>query len=85
MTSENSLRRTRPRSRRAGSSLRGLAGWVEHLHEGDRNDGLFWAACRAAEDGHGDLGALADAAVRAGLSAAEARRTVASAARKAAP
>ena len=74
----------RPRTRRAGS-LRGLAGWVEHLHEGDRNDGLFWAACRAAEDGHGALGALADAAVRAGLSEAEARRTVASAARKAAP
>jgi Bifunctional DNA primase/polymerase, N-terminal len=73
----------RPRSRRAGS-LRSLAGWVEHLHEGDRNDGLFWAACRAAESGHDDLGALADAAVRAGLSEAEARRTVASAARKAA-
>jgi hypothetical protein len=75
---------SRPRSRRAGSSLRGLAGWVEHLHEGDRNDGLFWAACRAAEAGHGDLDSLVGAAITAGLSEAEARRTVASAARKAA-
>ena len=28
-----------------------LAGWVAQLPEGNRNAGLFWAACRAAETG----------------------------------
>jgi Bifunctional DNA primase/polymerase, N-terminal len=73
----------RPRRRRRGS-LASLAAWVGRLHEGDRNDGLFWAACQANESGHDDLGALVDAAVLAGLSEAEARRTVTSAARRAA-
>jgi hypothetical protein len=71
----------RPRERRRGDLGR-LAAWVGHLPEGDRNDGLFWAACRAAEDGHDDLSVLADAAVLAGLSQAEAERTVASAVRR---
>ena len=71
----------RPRRHRGGN-LRRLAGWVGSLPEGNRNDGLFWAACRAAEDGHGDLDGLVDAAVQAGLSEAEARRTVTSAARR---
>ena len=70
----------RPRRHRGGS-LRRLAGWVGSLPEGNRNDGLFWAASRAAEDGHDDLRALVDAAVQAGLSEAEAARTVASARR----
>ncbi|MGH3218974.1 MAG: bifunctional DNA primase/polymerase [Streptosporangiaceae bacterium] len=61
-----------------------LAAWVAAQQEGNRNDGLFWAACRAVEAGHGDLDGLVAAAVQAGLSEAEARRTVASAARKAA-
>jgi hypothetical protein len=62
-----------------------LVAWVSKLGEGNRNSGLFWAACRAAEAGHDDaLGALADAAVRTGLPEAEAWRTVESAARKAA-
>jgi hypothetical protein len=26
-----------------------LAAWVGQQHEGNRNDGLFWAACRAAK------------------------------------
>jgi hypothetical protein len=62
-----------------------LVAWVGKLGEGNRNSGLFWAACRAAESGHDDeLGALAEAAIRTGLPEAEAWRTVESAARKAA-
>jgi Bifunctional DNA primase/polymerase, N-terminal len=61
-----------------------LAAWVAGQQEGNRNDGLFWAACRAVEADHSDLDALVAAAVQAGLSEAEARRTIASAARKAA-
>lgn len=61
-----------------------LVAWVGRLGEGNRNSGLFWAACRAVESGHDDdLGALAEAAVRIGLPEAEAWRTVESAARKA--
>ena len=61
-----------------------LVAWVGKLGEGNRNSGLFWAACRALEGGHeGALGALAEAAIRTGLPEAEARRTVGSAARKA--
>ena len=45
-----------------------LAAWVARLPEGNRNAGLFWAACRAAETGHpGALDALAEAARTAGL------------------
>ena len=44
----------RPRGRAAGD-LGKLAAWVAAQQEGNRNDGLFWAACRAAEAGHGDL------------------------------
>lgn len=56
---------------------------VERLAEGNRNRGLYWAACRAIEEGHdGDaLAMLERAAVVAGLSAAEARQTIASARR----
>jgi hypothetical protein len=56
---------------------------VTGLGEGNRNAGLYWAACRAARDGD-VLGQLVAAAVQAGLPEDEARRTVASAARKAA-
>jgi Bifunctional DNA primase/polymerase, N-terminal len=73
----------RPRRSDAGD-LGKLAAWVASQQEGNRNDGLFWAACRAAEAGHGDLDGLVAAAVQAGLSEPEAQRTVASAARKAA-
>ena len=70
---------------RSGGDTGNLAGWVAAQPEGNRNDALFWAACRAVESGSEDaLGDLAAAAVRAGLDEAEARRTVASAARKAA-
>ena len=73
----------RPHGHDAGD-LGKLAAWVAAQQEGNRNDGLFWAACRAAEAGHGDLGDLVTAAVAAGLSEAEAVRTIASAARRAA-
>jgi hypothetical protein len=68
--------------RRDTGDLRKLADWVAALQEGNRNDGLFWAACKAAETGHSDLDDLIAAAVHSGLSEDEARRTVASAARK---
>jgi hypothetical protein len=54
----------RPRGSDAGD-LGKLAGWVAAQREGNRNDGLFWAACRAAETGHGDLEDLVAAAVTA--------------------
>jgi hypothetical protein len=63
-----------PRRARAGS----LAAWVAALEEGNRNRGLFWAACRAVEEGT-DPEFLITAAVRAGLPEREARRAVASA------
>ncbi len=61
-----------------------LAAWVARLREGNRNAGLFWAACRAAEAGSPDaLNALAEAAQTAGLPAQEITRTIASARRAA--
>ncbi len=59
-----------------------LAAWVAGLPEGNRNAGLFWAACRLAESGRADLLAVfADAARVAGLSRSEISRTLASARR----
>jgi hypothetical protein len=65
---------------RPGGSQDALVAFVAGLGEGNRNNGLFWAACRAIERG-GDLGQLVAAST---LPEAEARRTVESAARKAA-
>ncbi|MFF5357921.1 bifunctional DNA primase/polymerase [Streptomyces scabiei] len=61
----------------------GLVHFVLTAQEGQRNTRLFWAACRAYENGLGpDLtNALVEAAVRTGLTEREARSTVASAAR----
>jgi hypothetical protein len=56
-----------------------LASHVARQTEGNRNSTLFWAACRAVEAGAPDLQPLIDAAVYAGLSEREARRTVVSA------
>jgi hypothetical protein len=55
---------------------------VMSLRDGERNRGLFWAACRASDDGILSLICedLVSAAVSAGLPEREARRTVASAA-----
>jgi hypothetical protein len=60
-----------------------LAGWVARLPEGNRNDGLFWAANRALDAGQTDLSDLADAARQAGLDEREITRTLASARRRA--
>jgi hypothetical protein len=60
-----------------------LAEWVARQHEGNRNDGLFWAAHRALEAGLTDLDVLANAARRTGLEEQEIARTLASARRHA--
>ncbi|MBT2509784.1 bifunctional DNA primase/polymerase [Streptomyces sp. ISL-98] len=61
----------------------GLVQFVLTAQEGQRNTRLFWAACRAYENGMGDslADALTEAAVQAGLTEREARATIASAAR----
>jgi len=62
-----------------------LAAWVAAQPVGNRNAGLFWAASRAIEAGHADaLDDLARAARAAGLTVAEAGRTIRSARRRAA-
>ncbi|WP_037674748.1 bifunctional DNA primase/polymerase [Streptomyces griseus] len=61
----------------------GLLHFVLAAHQGQRNTRLFWAACRAYEDGIGPelADALVDAAIHTGLTAREARSTIASAKR----
>ncbi|MFJ4486544.1 bifunctional DNA primase/polymerase [Streptomyces longwoodensis] len=61
----------------------GLIHFVLAAHEGQRNTRLFWAACRAYENGIGPTLSepLIQAAVHTGLTPREARSTVASAAR----
>lgn len=71
-----------PRYARQVRGITPLATWVATLPEGRRNEGTFWAACRATEQGITDLKPLVDAAVAAGLPELEARRTVASAQRR---
>jgi len=59
-----------------------LASWVASRSEGERNRGLFWAACRLAENGTPPtdaLDALGPAAAQAGLSEREIATTVRSA------
>ncbi|KUN81723.1 bifunctional DNA primase/polymerase [Streptomyces griseoruber] len=70
-----------------GAHGRGLIQFVLAAHEGQRNTRLFWAACRAYENGIGEAlaDALVAAAVRTGLTEREARSTVASAARMTRP
>jgi hypothetical protein len=62
---------------------RGLVQFVLTAHEGQRNTRLFWAACRAYENGIGPalLDPLLEAARATGLTEREARATIASAAR----
>lgn len=70
----------------ARTQLNRLTTWVETLAEGNRNSGLFWAACRAVEAGEHDvLDDLATAAVKTGLSEREITRTIGSARRTAQP
>ncbi|MFM9595799.1 bifunctional DNA primase/polymerase [Streptomyces scabiei] len=67
----------------ASRSVPALVRFVLDSRPGDRNNRLFWAACRAAEaarDGGEDgRDALLEAAVHAGLSAQEAAATIRSA------
>ncbi len=56
-----------------------LAAWVAGRPKGSRNHGLFWAACRMAEVGHGydaTLSVLSDAARVAGLPDRESETTI---------
>lgn len=65
-----------------------LASWVAARGEGERNRGLFWAACRLAESGipaSDALDALSAAASGAGLGEREITATVRSAYRTAQP
>jgi len=72
-------------SRLAGpADVSRLPAWVARLEEGNRNCGLFWAACRAVEAGQACLlDELAAAATTTGLPAREIARTIASARRRA--
>ncbi|MFJ5260573.1 bifunctional DNA primase/polymerase [Streptomyces sp. NPDC088387] len=67
----------------AGGHGQGLLQFVAAAHAGQRNTRLFWAACRAYENGIGpDLTPpLIAAAISTGLTEREARATIASAAR----
>ena len=70
------------RFERLGSDAKVLAGWVAGRGEGERNRGLFWAACRLAESGtlpEATLDALGPAAEHAGLGAREIMTTIRSA------
>ncbi|MFE5815850.1 bifunctional DNA primase/polymerase [Streptomyces sp. NPDC056479] len=66
-----------------GGHGQGLVQFVLAAHEGQRNTRLFWAACRAYEDGIGPalVDPLVEAALNTGLTEREARATIASAAR----
>lgn len=84
----------RPVARRRASSgsmdvdAERLAAWVAGRGEGERNRGLFWAACRLAENGVSAadaLDALGAAAQSAGLSDREITTTVRSAYRATKP
>ena len=70
------------RFERRGSDAKVLAGWVAGRGEGERNRGLFWAACRLAESGtppDATLDALGPAAEHAGLGSREIMATIRSA------
>jgi hypothetical protein len=78
--------RTRPLAVASAEPSR-LARWVSGLQEGERNRGLFWAACRLVEagfDASAIEGALAPAARSAGLAEMETVATIRSAGRQAA-
>lgn len=80
--------RGRPEPRGVGADADRLAAWVAARGEGERNRGLFWAACRLAERGAAGAeieAALGTAAQGAGLAPAEIAATIRSATRTAAP
>lgn len=65
-------------------SLVGLVRTVREAPVGERNALLFWAACRALEEGHNAREDLREAALDAGLPEFEVERTLASAEQRAA-
>jgi hypothetical protein len=69
------------RTGQTSSSVRvaSLVRHVLHLQEGERNNGFYWAVCRAVEKGHSDLSALQDAGLRIGLTPHEVDSSIASA------
>jgi hypothetical protein len=69
----------RPSGRPGSGPIPWLAAHVARQPEGNRDNALFWAACRAPEAGTPDLTPLVDAAMNAGLPEAQARRTIRSA------
>lgn len=77
-----------PLAAEGAARMSALRAWVAARPEGERNAGLFWAACRMAEAGHGfdqTLGALSGAARDCGLLDREILATVNSAYRHANP
>jgi hypothetical protein len=64
--------------RGTASGLRALCSRVLNSCVGERNNVLFWASCRACEEGGGEFAQamLLEAGTRAGLSKLEAERTV---------
>lgn len=67
---------------RQGFDAQRLGRWVAALSEGERNQGLFWAACRLAENNtavRDTLAVLGPAAEHAGLGAREITTTIRSA------
>lgn len=68
-----------PAVTRRGDPIGRLAAHVAGQAEGNRDNALFWAACRAAEARVVDVRPLVDAAIQAGLLERQARRTVRSA------
>lgn len=77
----------RPQGQGAATSIEAgrLAHWVSRLQEGERNRGLFWAACRLSEAGFAPAAVaatLAPAAQTAGLPAWEISATINSAGRQ---
>jgi len=72
----NPLLRTPPRGL---DTVAFLAAHVARQVEGNRDNALFWATCRAVEAGATDLERLVEAAIKIGLPERQARRTVRSA------
>ncbi|MCQ9386803.1 bifunctional DNA primase/polymerase [Brevibacterium moorei] len=67
----------------SAAAAQGLVGVVAQAAEGERNQKLFWAACRAFErDDEHTVSTLFDTALRIGLSDTEAARTIDSARRQ---
>src|SRR5690625_720974 len=67
---------------RRGLDVQRLGQWVAALGEGERNQGLFWAACRLAENNTAvsdTFAVLGPAAAHAGLAAREITTTIRSA------